>query len=111
MDGNVLQSCILLLHDNYPAKPWQAMLLGWAVLAFAVMINTVGSRTLAHFEGLIFILHILGFFALMIPLVYLSPHNDVSVFTEVINTGGWSTQALSWMVGMPSTVFAMVGKY
>jgi hypothetical protein len=47
----------------------------------------------------------------MIPLVYLSPHNDVSVFTEVVNSGGWSTQALSWMVGMPSTVFSMVGKH
>lgn len=44
------------------------MLLGWAVLAFAVIINTVGSKTLAHFEGLILILYILGFFAILIPL-------------------------------------------
>lgn len=65
------------------------MLIGWAVLAFAVTINTVGSKTLAHFEGLILILHILGFFAILIPLVYLSDHNDASIFTTFVNTGGW----------------------
>lgn len=57
-----------MLNTDYSPKPYQAMLLGWAVLAFAIIINTVGSKTLAHFEGLILILHILGFFAILIPL-------------------------------------------
>lgn len=87
--GTVLQSTILILHNDYVPKPWQAMLLGWAVLAFAVTINTVGSKTLAHFEGLILILHVFGFFAIMIPLVYLSDHNDTSIFTTFVNSGGW----------------------
>lgn len=104
-----MQSTILVLHDDYQGKPWQAMLLGWAVLGFAVVINTVGSKTLAHFEGLILILHVAGFFAILIPLVYLSPHNDASVFTTLINSGGWSTQGLSFLVGMPSTIFCLVG--
>ncbi|KAH7069133.1 amino acid/polyamine transporter I [Paraphoma chrysanthemicola] len=107
--GTVLQSTILMLQPNYAPKPYQAMLLGWAVLAFAVLINTVGSKTLAHFEGLILILHILGFFAILIPLVYLSQHNDASIFTTFVNSGGWSTQGLSFMVGLPSSVFALVG--
>jgi choline transport protein len=78
-----------MLNTDYSPKPYQAMLLGWAVLAFAVAINTVGSKTLAHFEGLILILHILGFFAILIPLVYLSDHNYASIFTTFVNTGGW----------------------
>lgn len=87
--GTILQSTILMLDINYAPKPYQAMLLGWAVLAFAVTINTVGSKTLAHFEGLILILHVLGFFAILIPLVYLSDHNDTSIFTTFVNSGGW----------------------
>jgi choline transport protein len=38
---SILQISILLLHADYTPKPYQAMLLGWAVLAFAVIINTV----------------------------------------------------------------------
>lgn len=87
--GTILQSTILMLDTRYTPQPYQAMLLGWAVLAFAVAINVVGSKTLAHFEGLILILHILGFFAILIPLVYLSDHNDASIFTTFVNSGGW----------------------
>ena len=78
-----------MLDTNYSPKPYQAILLGWAVLAFAATINTVGSKTLAHFEGLILILYILGFFAILVPLVYLSDHNDTSIFTTFVNSGGW----------------------
>ena len=85
------------------------MLLGWVVLAFSVVINTVGSKTLAHFEGVILIVHILGFFGILIPLVYLAPHSDASIFTTFVNSGGWSSQGLSFMVGLPSSVFALVG--
>jgi choline transport protein len=99
----------MVLHDDYTPKPYQAMLMGWTVLAFSVIINTVGSKTLAHFEGLILILHILGFFAILIPLVYLSPHKDASIFTTFVNSGGWSSQGLSFMVGLPSSVFCLVG--
>jgi choline transport protein len=87
--GTILQSTILMLDTKYVPKPYQAMLLGWAVLAFPVTINTVGSKTLAHFEGLILILHVLGFFAIMTPLVYLSDHNNPSIFTTFVDSGGW----------------------
>jgi choline transport protein len=107
--GTTLQSTILMLDDGYSPKPYQAVLFSWAVLAFAVIINTVGSKTLAHFEGLILILHILGFFAILIPLVYLAPHSNASILTTFVNSGGWSTQGLSFMVGLPSSIFALIG--
>jgi L-asparagine transporter-like permease len=107
--GTILQSTIIMLDDGYSPKPYQAILIGWAVLAFAVIINTVGSKTLAHFEGLILILHILGFFGILIPLVYLAPHSDASILTTWVNSGGWSTQGLSFMIGLPSSIFALIG--
>lgn len=87
------------------------MLFLWAILAFAVFINTVASKTLAKFEGLILILHILGFLGILIPLVYLAPHGDASIFTTFVNEGGWPTQGLSFMVGLPSAVFSLIGEY
>ncbi|KAI1073897.1 putative GABA permease [Whalleya microplaca] len=107
--GTLLQSVIIMLKSDYLPQPWQTMLFFWAILAFAVFINTVASKTLAHFEGLILILHILGFFSILIPLVYLAPHGDASLFTTFINEGGWPTQGLSFMIGLPASVFSLIG--
>ncbi|KAI5923264.1 putative GABA permease [Camillea tinctor] len=107
--GTLLQSIIIMLKPDYVPQPWQAMLFLWAILGFSVFINTVASKTLAHFEGLILILHILGFFAILIPLVYLAPHGDTSLFTTFVNEGGWPTQGLSFMVGLPASVFSLIG--
>jgi choline transport protein len=107
--GTLLQGVIIMTNPDYVPQPWQAMLFFWAVLAFAVFINTVASKALANFEGLILVLHILGFFAILIPLTYLAPHGDASVFTMFINGGEWSTQGLSFMVGLPASVFSLIG--
>ncbi|KAK8009159.1 hypothetical protein PG991_011710 [Apiospora marii] len=73
-----------------------------AILSFAVFINIVASKTLAHFEGLILVLQILGFFAIMIPLVYLGPQGDVSLFTTFVKEGGWVTKACRlWLICIP----------
>ncbi|KAK4209727.1 amino acid/polyamine transporter I [Rhypophila decipiens] len=108
--GSLLQSTIVLANPSYAPEPYQTMLFLWAILAFAVFINTVASKTLAHFEGMILVLHILGFFGVLIPLVYLSPHGDgKAIFTTFVNFGGWETQGLSFMVGLPASVFSLVG--
>ncbi|KAK6859782.1 hypothetical protein PG995_003418 [Apiospora arundinis] len=107
--GTLVQSIIVLLKSDYEPQPWQAVLLIWAVLGFAAFINTAASKALAHFESLTLVLHILGFFAIVIPLVYLAPHGDASLFTTFVNEGGWSTQGLSFMVGLPASVFSLIG--
>lgn len=107
--GSLLQSVIVMIRPDYLPKAYQTMLFFWAILAFAVIINTVASKTLANFEGVILILHIFGFLAILIPLVYLSPHGDASIFTTFVNEGGWATQGLSFMVGLPASVFSLIG--
>ncbi|KAH9908357.1 amino acid/polyamine transporter I [Xylariomycetidae sp. FL2044] len=107
--GTLLQGVVILCKPDYIPKPWQSMLFLWAVLLFSVFINTVASRTLAHFEGAILILHIFGFIAIIVPLVYLAPHSDNTIFTTFVNGGGWSTQGLSFMIGLPATVYSIVG--
>lgn len=58
------------------------------------------------------ILHVLGFFAILIPLVYLAPHTDSNtVFTVFLNEGGWKTQGLSFMIGLIGPVFNFLGEF
>ncbi|KAJ4169212.1 hypothetical protein NW754_001543 [Fusarium falciforme] len=110
LTGNMILGLISLNNDSFEPKLWQGTLLFWAIFAFAVSINTLVCSVLPKFEGLILILHVLGFFAILIPLVILGPHGDVEeLFTTFVNNGGWPSQGLSFMVGMMGNVFAFVG--
>ncbi|KAJ3459592.1 hypothetical protein MRS44_015665 [Fusarium solani] len=110
LTGNMILGLTSLNDDGFQPKLWQGTLLFWAIFIFAVFINTLASSALPKFEGLILILHVLGFFAILIPLVTLGPHGDAKeIFTTFINNGAWPSQGLSFMVGMMGNVFAFVG--
>jgi choline transport protein len=110
LTGTLIQGLIALTVPAYNPKSFHGTLLFWAVIFFAVFINTVVSNLLPKFEGLILILHILGFFAVLIPLVVLGPHgNSSDVFTLFMNGGGWPNQGLSFFVGLLGNVFAFIG--
>ena len=82
----------------------------FAVLGFSVSINVLVSSVLPKFEGMLLVLHIVGFFAVMVPLVVLGPHGDAaSVFKTFQNSGQWSSQVLSCFVGIIGNVVAFVG--
>ncbi|KAH7121473.1 amino acid/polyamine transporter I [Dactylonectria macrodidyma] len=110
LTGNMILGMVTLNDPTFVPQLWHGTLLFWAVLLFAVFINTLISSALPKFEGLILILHILGFFAILIPLVTLGPHGDAKeIFTTWVNNGGWSSQGISFMVGMMGNAFAFVG--
>ena len=97
-------------NPNYDPKPWHATLLFWAVYAFAVAANTLGRFVLPRFESLVLVIHILGFFAIIIPVTILRQKGDVSdVFTQFQNLGGWPTQGLSFMIGILGAAYAFIG--
>lgn len=111
LTGTMIQGMIAMNNvETYVPQPYQGTLLFWAIMLFAVFINAIVSSALPKFEGLILILHVLGFFAILIPMVSLGYHgNPQQVFTEFRNGGGWPTQGLSFMVGLVGNVFAFVG--
>lgn len=110
LSGTMVQGLAVMCNFSYVPTPWQTTLTIWAVIAFAVFINVAVSGLLPKFEGLILILHILGFFAILIPVVYLSDHNPAEfVFKTFLNEGGYQTQGLSFMVGMVGNMFAFMG--
>lgn len=56
------------------------------------------------------VLHIAGLLAILITLGVMAPKNSASfVFTEVSNSSGWSNDGISWLVGLLSSVYPLLG--
>jgi choline transport protein len=107
----MIQALAILNYPNYNPTRWQGTLIFYGVIAFIVFINTYLARWLPKIEGMILTLHIVGFFAILIPLVYLAPHGSAQdVFATFINGGGWNTNGLSFFVGLITSVFSFLGR-
>lgn len=91
----------MLNNDDYVFERWHGTLLVIAIVAFAVIFNTVLAKRLPTVESIVLFVHWLGFFGVLIPLWVLAPRNSPKmVFTQFENLGGWPTQGLSFMVGL-----------
>jgi choline transport protein len=108
--GTMIQGLLVLNYPNYGFERWHGTLLMWACLLACIFVNTIGARLLPKIEGVILILHTLGFFAILIPLVILAPKGSVSfVFQDFANQAGWSSNSLAWFVGLISTNLPFIG--
>ena len=108
--GTVTQGLITMTHPSYDPKPWHTVLLFWTAIGFAVFVNAVIGRLLPRVESSILVVYILGFFAVILPLIFFGPHKDVSeVFGTFLNTGDLPTKGLSFMVGIVGTAFPFLG--
>lgn len=108
--GTLIQGFIELVYPGYNAQLWHATLLLYGALVLSVFTTTVAGTVLPKIESILLVVYILGFFGVMVPLVYLGPHgNAQDVFTRFINDGGWSSQGLSFFVGISGNAFAFLG--
>ena len=102
---------VVLGHPNYEPRRFHLVLITWAVVAFAVFVNTRGGLFLPRFEATMLILHIFGFFAVLIPLLTLAPRRSTAeVFETFSNGGAWPTQGLSFMIGILGMLWTFSGK-
>ncbi len=108
--ATLLQGIVVLAHPNYEPQAWQTVLLMWATSLLCVLMNSISGQVLSKFEGLILVLHLVSFFGVLIPLVYLAPHNSASdVFTTFRNNGNWPSQGLAFLVGLPTMASSLLG--
>ena len=100
----------LLNPEGYAYEPYHGTLIIIAVNVTAIVFNTFFARKLPLIEGLILVIHVFGFFAILIPLWVFSPRTPVAtVFTDFENNGGWSSIGLACLVGMTGPVYALIG--
>jgi choline transport protein len=108
--GTTIQSLLALNIPGYEARRWQATLIMYAVLLLTIFVNTILVRLLPGLEGLILILHVVGFFAILIPIVHLAPiSTNAFVWTEFVNRSGYGSDGLSWFVGQSASAILFIG--
>ncbi|TRX90034.1 hypothetical protein FHL15_009135 [Xylaria flabelliformis] len=108
--GTIIQGLIILNYPDYEPQNFHGALLAWAVIAVCIFVNTVVAGLLPVLEGLILLIHVLGFIAILIALVYLSPHSSAEdVFFRPLNEGNWPSQGLSYLIGFIGNVATFVG--
>ncbi|KAL1646326.1 hypothetical protein SLS58_003283 [Diplodia intermedia] len=110
LSGTLIQGLLVLNYPDYEFQRWHGTLLHIAVILVALFFNTITKPLLPIVELILLGLHVVGFFALIIPLVDLAPHaSPKEVFATFYNGGDWSTDGLSFFVGLTATMFAFVG--
>ena len=109
--GQLIVGLIILNVDTYDPLRWHGTMIYWAILLLSVLVNVLGIRIFPHIETAAFIFHICFFFVLLVPLVYLSPQSTARfVFTDFENVGGWSSNGVSWFLGLLTSAWAFVGE-
>ena len=107
--GTMIQGLLVLDNSDYVFKNWHGTLLVIAITAFCIIFNTFLARKLPMVEVVVLVIHLLGFFAILIPLWVLAQRSSPSrVFTEFLNLGGWSTTGLAFIVGLLSPVYTLI---
>lgn len=97
-------------YPTYQMQMWQAMLVFWALVALSVFVNTYLGRAFPSIEALVLVLHIVGFFVILIVLLYLAPKNPTGmVFNTFVNGGGFSSTAQSVIIGSVTIMYSFNG--
>ncbi|KAJ5544324.1 amino acid permease [Penicillium frequentans] len=87
LTGTMIQGAAVLGSSLYDSLPYQGTLI-----------------------TVLLVVHVLGFFGIMITLTYMSDHKSKEeVFLQFENGGGFNSQGLSWFVGMTSCAFGFAG--
>lgn len=108
--GTELQALIFLNHQgDYTYQAWHGTLLVIAIATLCGVFNTLLARKLPLVEGTVLILHILGFFAIIIPLWILAPRSSAKAVFTTFNKGGWSSTGLSCLVGILAPTVSLLG--
>ncbi|KAF2435933.1 putative GABA permease [Tothia fuscella] len=108
--GTELQALILLNHEgSYIPQPFHGTLIVIAVALFCGIFNTLLARKLPLVEGTVLILHILGFFAIIIPLWILAPRAPAKEVFTTFSNPGWPNMGLSCLVGIITPTVSLLG--
>jgi len=106
----MIQGLLILNDPTYIPENWHGTLLVIALTAFCIIFNTFLAKKLPMVEGMVLIVHLLGFFAVLVPLWVLAPRSSPKdVFTGFSNFGGWSSTGLAFMVGLLAPVYTLIG--
>jgi amino acid transporter len=84
----------------------------WALLLGSGVMNIWGTRLMALIEDASLIIHIVAFIVVFVVMWVCAPvkHSASFVFTLFQNNSGWSSDGVSWSIGMLSSCYVLAGK-
>jgi len=108
--GTIIQSLLILNNPDYEPQRWQATLILFAVLLLTLFVNTVLVKYLPGLAGVVLVLQVIGFFAVLIPVVHMAPISDNRfVWVDFTNLLGYRSSGLSWLIGQSGSAILFIG--
>jgi len=101
----------LLINPNANVSTlWQTTLIIFLFLILTFGFNLFLAKYLPLAEGVVLVVHTVGFFAFLLTLWVLSDHTPAyQVFTEFQDGGGWGSVGLSTIVGISTPLWCFIG--
>ena len=104
------EALINLADPTYVAKPYQGTLFTIGISLFVILFNTLLIRKLPLFEGIIMILHVFGFFAVVVVLWVMGPRGDAKeVLTHFEDNAGWGNIGVACLVSILGPIVTLIG--
>lgn len=108
--GTITQGLLILNYPSYVPERWHGTLLLIAVAGVGVAFNTLLIKKLPLIESVILLLHVGGFFAILIPLwATSSPKPPSEVFFNFQDNGDWGSPVGACILGILSPMFSFMG--
>ena len=108
--GTMIQGLLVLNYPSYVYERWHGTLILFAAILCCIVVNTLLGRIFHHIETFALVLHLAGFFAILIPLVVLAPKGSPSfVFAQFADSAGWNSNGLAFFIGLTSSNLGFVG--
>lgn len=96
----IILSMVSISHPAYTMQNWHQSLLMIGIGIIGTLMNTYGAGRLTNLQGLVLVVHIFGFFCIVIPLWVLAPKAPASeVFGSFENFGGWPSIGTACFIG------------
>lgn len=107
--GTEIQGLLALNYDTYIFQRWHGTMFVIAIILFALVFNTWLASRLNLVEGVILVVHIFGFFCMLVPLWVLAPRTPSNVVWTSFHDGGWGNTGLSTLIGLITSVLPLLG--
>ncbi|RYP14807.1 hypothetical protein DL765_006108 [Monosporascus sp. GIB2] len=108
--GSQIQGMIALNKPDYTFEPWHGILLVFAISSLNFVLNTYLVKRLPLIEAVVLVVHIFGFFAVLVVLWVTGPVGDAhATFTTFNDYGGWNNFGLATLSGVVAVVLPFLG--
>lgn len=105
-----IEAMVQVYKPDFYCTGWQTTLLMWAFNLVTIGFNTWGSGFMPALEIGSLILHAVGFFIVLIPILVMTPKNSAEeVFSHWENNSGWGSMGTAFMLSQITILYCSLG--